>query len=349
LGRDLLIGEATFWTACVVIVSTIVYALLAIAVAARMFGAEGVLYGAQIGWSDLWIRPTRVRGVATLSESLMCLILAFSAYYYIFSYISAIRQLPLELRLTALSLATAAVFLVIPLFTAWWTRISISSGFSLHQPRLLSLLAALICGLSAWVWAHELVLWTIRAGIVSISAEQLERAERLPIELRTLSAWFVFFVLAIVPAVCEEAYFRGFLLRSLLARISPSRAILASSLLFGVFHVITPQGLLIERLLPSTVLGILLGFAVYRSGTVVTSIVLHALHNGLLIGMAYFQPYLESRGWAVEERSHLPGTWLIVGLAAFGSGFLLLWLSGLRNNIETQRELAVTHEAQQTA
>jgi uncharacterized membrane protein len=43
---------------------------------------------------------------------------------------------------------------------------------------------------------------------------------------------------------------------------------------------------------------------------------LHALHNGLLLSIIYFRDVLAERGWGVEEQENLPITWHAV--AALG-------------------------------
>jgi ABC-2 type transport system permease protein/sodium transport system permease protein len=56
LGRDLLEGQAHLTAAAVVVVSTFLYALAALALAARIFGAEAVLYSESGGWLSLFRR-----------------------------------------------------------------------------------------------------------------------------------------------------------------------------------------------------------------------------------------------------------------------------------------------------
>jgi sodium transport system permease protein len=56
LTRDLLEGNAHLFSALVVVGSTLVYAALALALAARIFGAEAVLYSQSGSWRDLWRR-----------------------------------------------------------------------------------------------------------------------------------------------------------------------------------------------------------------------------------------------------------------------------------------------------
>ncbi len=126
--------------------------------------------------------------------------------------------------------------------------------------------------------------------------------------------------LAITPAVCEEFYFRGYLMGALQKAVRPATAIVVSALLFGAFHVIATSALSTERFLPSTFMGLILGWLCYRTQSVLPGMLLHATHNGLLLMVAYYKDELKSRGWGVEEQSHLPATW--IGLC---SGRCLCW------------------------
>jgi ABC-2 type transport system permease protein/sodium transport system permease protein len=56
LARDLLRGQAQVGTASLVVLSTAAYAVLAILLAGRVFGAEGVLYGESSSWRELFRR-----------------------------------------------------------------------------------------------------------------------------------------------------------------------------------------------------------------------------------------------------------------------------------------------------
>jgi ABC-2 type transport system permease protein/sodium transport system permease protein len=56
LARDLFEGTARAGPAAVVVLTTLLYALAAVALAARVFGAEAVLYSQQGRWSDLFRR-----------------------------------------------------------------------------------------------------------------------------------------------------------------------------------------------------------------------------------------------------------------------------------------------------
>jgi membrane protease YdiL (CAAX protease family) len=85
--------------------------------------------------------------------------------------------------------------------------------------------------------------------------------------------------LAIVPAVCEEALFRGYLLDRLSTRDQAWRAIMISSVLFGLFH----QSY--QLFLPAVLSGIFFAFITMRTGSLMNSIVSHFLVNAWAIAV----------------------------------------------------------------
>ena len=56
-----------------VITSTLLYAMAAITVAARIFGAEEVLYSEQSSWKDFLSRSRKPQSTASLSNAFVCL------------------------------------------------------------------------------------------------------------------------------------------------------------------------------------------------------------------------------------------------------------------------------------
>ncbi|HEX5269426.1 MAG TPA: CPBP family intramembrane glutamic endopeptidase, partial [Gemmataceae bacterium] len=86
-------------------------------------------------------------------------------------------------------------------------------------------------------------------------------------------------VFAVLPAVCEELAFRGFILTGLRRRFRTGTAIVISSFLFAVAHMNVFQ------FLPTFVLGLVLGVLAVRGGSVLPGMAYHLIHNGLLIGL----------------------------------------------------------------
>lgn len=93
------------------------------------------------------------------------------------------------------------------------------------------------------------------------------------------SYWLHFYlVLGLLPAICKEIAFRGFILNGLRSRLADGTAILLSSFLFAVFHMN------VFALLPTFLLGVAAGVLAVRSGSLLPGIILHAGCNILLQG-----------------------------------------------------------------
>ncbi|MFM7149318.1 MAG: type II CAAX prenyl endopeptidase Rce1 family protein [Gemmataceae bacterium] len=88
----------------------------------------------------------------------------------------------------------------------------------------------------------------------------------------------LFTVLIFLPACCEEMVFRGFILQGLLRWYRPLPAILLSAFFFGAFQMDVPV------FLPYFLLGLLLGFLAYRTGSVFPAILFRLVLNTLLLG-----------------------------------------------------------------
>lgn len=83
----------------------------------------------------------------------------------------------------------------------------------------------------------------------------------------------VVLTIAVVPAVCEEVMFRGYIQRSFQFKFTPFRSALLTAIFFGLFHF-NPYGLL-----PLAAIGLYLGFAAYISESLIVPIVMHFLNN----------------------------------------------------------------------
>ena len=146
-------------------------------------------------------------------------------------------------------------------------------------------------------------------------------------QFHTVPLWLIVLCLGIVPAMFEELCFRGFLFGSLHAGSADNWTVVASAVLFGVFHEILFPG----RLLPSTFLGFVLGWVRLRTGSVLPGMLLHALHNSLLLSVSYYRDALIERGWGVDEQEHLPFTWHAVAMVGVIVAVALLVASTRRS------------------
>lgn len=95
----------------------------------------------------------------------------------------------------------------------------------------------------------------------------------------------------VVPAICEEAFFRGFVLTGLMYHHGPITAIVGSALVFAAAHLNPWQ-------FPALfMLGLFLAAVVHWTHSVYPAVIGHAINNGLSV-------------LAVNVRAHTGGDWL---------------------------------------
>lgn len=90
-------------------------------------------------------------------------------------------------------------------------------------------------------------------------------------------ASFVIFVVAIIPALCEEILFRGLVQKSFEQKFKPYFSIFITSLFFGLYHF-NPYGLV-----ALVALGFYFGFAAYKSDSIFIPMILHFINNFLAV------------------------------------------------------------------
>jgi ABC-2 type transport system permease protein/sodium transport system permease protein len=321
LARDLLEGRAGPTTAGVVVLSTLLYAAAAIATAARVFGAEAVLYSEQGGWADLFRRPRQPRAVAPVGGALLCLALMFPLSFVLNNLIGRLaleapnRRQILGLQIGLLALVSVALFGLLPLGSAVLGHVRLGTGFRLRRAPWAALAGGLLLGAALWPLELESLAWFREMRWAAIDPRRFEAVLG---QMRLLRADYpVALVVAAfaLPALAEEWFFRGYLLAALRGA-RPWVAVVVAAVLFGLFHFLM-DAFAPERLLPSTVLGLVLGWVAYRGGSVVPAMILHACHNSALILISYT---------ALADQDHLPWEWLLgaAGVAVVGFGLVFL-------------------------
>ncbi len=197
------------------------------------------------------------------------LVATLEAYYRRF-------QLP---TLASLTVAQFSLFLALPLalFRRWHTR-QVAPYFGFRAPRALDLGLAAVGAVAAVPVAALLSGWVYHFFPV---LRRLDRAAALLLEAPTpvrLAA--VVLAVAVTPAVCEEALFRGYFQATLQRRLAPATSIVIAGTVFALFHR-SPFALLGLALV-----GCYLGFVYQRTGSLYSSMTAHFAYNLTAIGLA---------------------------------------------------------------
>jgi sodium transport system permease protein len=85
----------------------------------------------------------------------------------------------------------------------------------------------------------------------------------------------ILLVFAVLPAICEELAFRGFILSGLRHLGNRRQAIVISAIVFGITHTVHQQSIL------ACFAGLVLAFLAIHSGNIWTPMLFHVTHNTL--------------------------------------------------------------------
>ena len=224
---------------------------------------------------------------------------------------TGVGLLPLDLH-PVLFVPAQLGLLAIPLVAAWLSPEPLRARLGLVAKMPYNSVPWAILGAFASTQAALFAFCLLRPDAV-FGVEQARLHATAP---SALLGWGTVLAASLLPAIGEELLFRGFLLRGLNKAWGPIPAVLLSALLFGLAHGV-------DASLPGRLgIGLVLGFAAVRTGSVRPGMVAHGVNNLLYIGWQVWLPF----GWASALTS--TGHSLALGLSL---SLVLLSLLRLRS------------------
>lgn len=216
----------------------------------------------------------------------------------------------------------------------WFFKINMKSALRLKPLKLKEIILipfTVAVALPITLFLNMLVI-TLMAHFGKVYEMPIPSAENLS-ELSML-----FFIVSISAGICEEFFFRGMMLDAYSARFGAWKGIVISAVLFGLFHF-NPQ-----NLLGPIFLGLLFGYLVLITESIMAGILAHMTNNGIAVLLAYGftrgqHPTL-SQNNGIEMINSNPEQMLIaltvVGVFAVGSAIAVF---GLLSEIRNGRKL----------
>ncbi len=323
LFRALMIGEAEPVTASLAMLSTLVYAMLALRFAAKAFGREDVLFGegnserrGPITLDGLVRRylPGSGRGsgrVPTLTQSMLFIALVALLFFHV-GRNWQVRWLERGLFMSEWLL----LFLPVLVFV-FVLRFDAVKTLSLRKPSGKAVLGGVLLMLGgtplAWfvAWLQSFILpipWELVEGIGDLLTPDSGR-----------DLLWLLLLAAVTPAICEEFVFRGALLGGM-RKLKPVQAILMNGLIFGAFHVSFESAF---RFAPTAFIGTLMAFAVWYSRSILVGSLMHFINNATIVLIVAFPFLAEWMGGSGTE-TRPPFILLVPALILAAVGFTLL-------------------------
>jgi sodium transport system permease protein len=321
LTRDLFLGQAHISDMVWVIGSTSLYAIAAVAIAARLFGQEAVQFNDNGAVRTLFMRkffkPTLYPNAA---QALLLLAIAYTLNFF---WQQALLRtgMPPHKFIYGVAAIMLILFVSLPLATALYFKLRVPSSFSLELPSPAALACALMLGSSTWIlgraWLH------VQNQFLPMPPELLSEYEKVMEGLAKVNAWQLLLLVAAIPAVCEEWLFRGYALSGLRATIGKWGAVLAVAAAFALFH----QSL--YRLAITFALGLLLGLLVVQFRSLFPAIIVHAMYNGLTVASAHqdlLGPWVAPFGFDPEGNAAPPAVWTLIAGIITALGVLIAFV-----------------------
>ena len=315
LARDVIAGHASIGATVAVFASSVAYGAAALALACRLYDSERLLGADDTGLPlRAWLRhlvlgprvarPQEADAPPTAGEAIAL---------YAFAWLVLLAFIPIEKWKLGpgLALQEWVGLLGLTVVYARGSGRSLKSVLRLRKPSAAAIAGALLIGLSAWLAIGPLVTW------LSPPPKELEETLRhaiLPGEGKAAFA-LALFLTALSPAVCEEALFRGPILRGLRSRFSALGSAVMTGILFGIFHGD------VWRFLPTAALGVALSAIALASDSIIPAMIAHFAHNACIITIATISgPGADDGALTTTQRL----VSIALGIAGLAAGSLLL-------------------------
>ena len=133
------------------------------------------------------------------------------------------------------------------------------------------------------------------------------------------SIWSLLIMMAVLPAICEELAFRGFMLSGLRRMKNKWLAVLVSSLFFGIAHQMLQQSI------AAFAIGMLIGYIAIQTNSIFPCMLYHLIHNSLPLVVANWISESNGIRGLVEVRNEsLFYGWPLVSVC-IAAAIVILW------------------------
>ena len=299
------------------LLSNVVYAFVSIWILGKIYNSESILFGESFSGVKLFeLRKNIKKGsIPSVQESILIMVVALLLMVYVGGIVSV--SVPLSVSL----IVQQAFIGVLPILAAIYIKADMKEVFSLRLPKIKSFFGAIILGIGGI--CLNLVISSLLSMAFPSDSEGLNE-QYLQI-LDGVSFVPGVLLMALLPAVCEELMYRGYMFTAFKSRMSIPKAIIIVSLLFGISHMS------MIKILPTALLGVALAYMVYKSGSIVTSVLIHFLNNAFAVFTLY---YGDKVSFFNDETLAIPTLVTMFVIALIGIPVGVLLLRGSKKGIE---------------
>lgn len=273
LMKDLLVFKYDFALILIVLLSNVIYAFIAVWLLGKIYNSESILFGESASGIKLFERRKNIKkgSLPTIQESLLILVVALLLMVYAGGIMSLSHPL--------MGVIVPQFFIgVLPILACIYIKADMREVFSLRLPKAKDIAGSVLLVLG--VGSLALVVSNILSYLFPGNSESLNE-EYLDM-LEGVSFVPALLLIALLPAVCEELLFRGYMFTAFKRKMSLAKAIVFVSILFAVSHMS------LIKIIPTAMLGVALAYAVHYSRSLFCSALMHFLNNAFSVFVLYY-------------------------------------------------------------
>lgn len=286
--------------------TNIAYSFIAIWIMSKCFNSEGILFGESA--SGLKLIEKRINMKEKQIPAIGDVVILFSVLLLFMLYFGSYATLKWGLNGV---LMQQIGILLIPIIYAWYMKCDVKKVFFLKVPSIRHVVGSI----SLWGGAYILMI-IFSVLFLPFFPESIEQSSYLTNLMHSKSVFITIFIIAIMPAIGEEIMFRGFLFGSISKKWRVGIAIVVSGLIFGLYHGSVMKFFVIG------ILGCALAYAVYQSGSILCSMIMHLLNNILAILITLY-PLKIAKVFPILMKSELTTIEMVLLVII---SIVLLWL-----------------------
>lgn len=291
--------------------SNLAYSLLIIWVLAKMYNSENVLFSDGFTSFQLFRKRSEIKagGIPSAGDAFLLLCVELLLILY------AGTAATLKLGFGGIAVQQA-IILICPLLFAWYMKADFRKTFSLNRFSVKSALGSIFIWLGAY--PALLLISALLSYWMPASAQNVDITFRF---VTQEPVWLLLLVIALMPAVGEELLFRGFFYSAVKKKCRPVLAMLLVSAVFGLYHMS------LIKFFTTFLLGMVLIFTVYKTGSIFCSMLIHFLNNALsVVVMKYPKPVEKALPILFKESLSVTDVFILLAVSAAGFtiGYFLL-------------------------
>ena len=293
-----------------VFAATIIHTTIAIYIMTKVFSSENILFGE--GLRSVRIFEKRANMPKDQIPGVGDIVMVFALMFLISNFAGGF--VVLKFGFIGYAFSQLIIFLV-PVLYAWYMRADMKNVFSLEAPGIKEMVGVLFFVSGSYVF--NTVLVSILYNAFPVIARDNDMLSGV-----VSSAGFIpaLLVIGLMPAIAEEAAFRGFLYGTLKNKRIPILATMViTAVVFAAYHLNLLQFIYV------TLMGLLMSYMIYNSKSIFVTAFFHLLNNSFSVLLEYHTDLFKNVTLLTKRQFDLKEIIIygLIGIALVAIGFFI--------------------------